>query len=239
MPWTAIHPRQGRSFPTPIAIVRQCAGDGTLPPREGGGLLASASSSGLLGNPAATHSGLIALLGLVIIGVLVLVASGLTLYWLSRTQAYFTWYMLHLVIGILGILAVVILAVEGVLDAAAAAILSSIVAYSVGASGNRTPQANGGGAPPAAAAAAAVHRLPTARVGTAYEAPTLDFPGISPPYHLAWAAARGSGLPPGLDFNGDTGAVSGTPTTAGSYTFTVGPATPGGAAVATFTLEVV
>lgn len=196
----------------------------------------NAISTGVLTNPATLHSGLVAVLGLAIIGLLVLVASGLTLYWLGRTQAYFTWYMLHLVIGVLGILAVVILAVEGVLDAAAAAILSSIVGYSLGASGNRSPQA-----PPAAVAAGtaatAAHRLPPARVGAPYEAATLHFPGSSPPYHLAWTAAGGSTLPPGLDFSGDTGVVSGVPTRAGTYAFTVGATAPVGAA-AMFTLEV-
>jgi hypothetical protein len=37
---------------------------------------------------------------------------------------------------------------------------------------------------------------------------------------LAWALASGS-LPPGLSLNSSSGLISGTPTTAGSYVFTV------------------
>lgn len=190
----------------------------------------STSAAGLVGSPAAQHSGLIALIGLIIVGILVPVASGLTLYWLTRTQAHFAWYMLHLAIGVLGILAVVILAVEGVLDAAAAAILSSIVAYSVGASGNQSGRADAGpGGRPAAAPS--VIPLPRAQVNTQCTTGTVRFRGASPPYHLAWAPFPGESLPPGLQFDGDTGVVSGTPTQAGTYTFVVRAATPGGAPV--------
>lgn len=166
-----------------------------------------------------------------------LVVAGLTLYWLRRTQAHFTWYMLHLAIGVLGILAVVILAVEGVLDAAAAAILSSIVAYSVGASGNQIGRTDLGPGT-AAATGPSVVPLPAGQVNAAYRAETVRFRGANPPYHLAWAPLPGDSLPPGLQFDGDTGVVSGTPSAAGTYGFVVRTATPGGLALGTFELTV-
>lgn|GEM_PF-4046438 len=170
-------------------------------------------------------------------GILVLLAAGLMLYWLTRTQAHFTWYMLHLAIGVLGILAVVILAVEGVLDAAAAAILSSIVAYSVGASGTQGARPDLSPGRPATASQAVVPP-PPAQVNVVYRAETVRFRGANPPYPLAWAPAPGETLPPGLQFDGDTGVVSGTPTQAGSYTFAIRAATPGGAPVGSFELTV-
>ncbi|ADB52911.1 Ig domain-containing protein [Conexibacter woesei] len=60
--------------------------------------------------------------------------------------------------------------------------------------------------------------LPGARVGTAY-AQTLDGRGGRAPY--TWSLAAGSSLPTGLTLDPSTGAISGTPTTAGSRTFTV------------------
>jgi hypothetical protein len=59
--------------------------------------------------------------------------------------------------------------------------------------------------------------LPNGSVGQAYSQ-TLAASNGSPPYQ--WAA--GAGFPPGLSLGPSTGIVSGTPSTVGSYTFTVG-----------------
>jgi hypothetical protein len=79
--------------------------------------------------------------------------------------------------------------------------------------------------------------LPAAATGTAYSTP-LEAEGGVPPY--SWAVTSG-GMAPGLGLSG-TGVLEGTPTTVGSYTFTVQATdseTPvAGAAAATLTLEV-
>ncbi|RMD79932.1 MAG: hypothetical protein D6809_02435, partial [Gammaproteobacteria bacterium] len=59
--------------------------------------------------------------------------------------------------------------------------------------------------------------LPEATVGLAYGFSLQASGGITP---YAWSIAAGS-LPPGLSLDPATGAISGTPTTAGSYSFTV------------------
>jgi hypothetical protein len=56
-------------------------------------------------------------------------------------------------------------------------------------------------------------------VSTAYVGVTFAATGGTPPY-TNWAVTVGS-LPPGLTLNAGTGALTGTPTTAGPYSFTI------------------
>ena len=51
----------------------------------------------------------------------------------ARNPPYFTWYMLHLAVGLLGLLVVLILALHHDLSAAATAVVASIVSYGLGA----------------------------------------------------------------------------------------------------------
>jgi len=60
--------------------------------------------------------------------------------------------------------------------------------------------------------------LPTGTEEVAYSSTTLDATDGTTPY--IWSLASGSSLPPGLNLAGN-GAISGTPTTDGSYNFTV------------------
>lgn len=59
--------------------------------------------------------------------------------------------------------------------------------------------------------------LPSGTVGTAYSAPLSEAGGIPP---FSWTITVGA-LPAGLAIDGTTGAISGTPTTAGTSNFTV------------------
>lgn len=61
--------------------------------------------------------------------------------------------------------------------------------------------------------------LPGASVGSAYSQ-TLAATGTTP---ITWSVASGS-LPTGLSLNTSSGAITGTPTTAGTYSFTIGAA---------------
>ena len=70
--------------------------------------------------------------------------------------------------------------------------------------------------PPPPPALALSGSLPNGTVGVAYSSSALVASGGVPPY--AWLAAA---LPAGLAINASTGKVSGTPTSAGAYAFTV------------------
>lgn len=77
--------------------------------------------------------------------------------------------------------------------------------------------------------------LPPATVGAPYSQ-TLAASGGTPP--LTWALVTGSTLPAGLTLS-SAGVLSGTPTTVGTFTFTVGvTATPGSFSTQTFSLTV-
>jgi formylglycine-generating enzyme required for sulfatase activity len=80
--------------------------------------------------------------------------------------------------------------------------------------------------------------LPDGQVASAYSA-NLSVSGGRPPY--GFVLANGSTLPTGLSLNATTGALTGAPTTAGNYTFTVNAsdsAVPKSTANRTFTLRV-
>jgi hypothetical protein len=61
--------------------------------------------------------------------------------------------------------------------------------------------------------------LPAGTVGVAYAQTVTATGGTAPPNGFAVASGT---LPPGLTLNPTTGAISGTPTTAGPFTFTIG-----------------
>ncbi len=52
----------------------------------------------------------------------------------ANNPPYFTWYVLHLAIGLVGLLVILVLALQHDLNAAATAVVASIVSYGLGAS---------------------------------------------------------------------------------------------------------
>ncbi len=64
--------------------------------------------------------------------------------------------------------------------------------------------------------------LPVGEVGVAYQAYPVVGGGITP---YTWSIVSGA-LPPGLSLNVSTGAISGTPTTSGSSSFTLSSCAP-------------
>ena len=74
-------------------------------------------------------------------------------------------------------------------------------------------------APPLGIVAASLNALTTGQVAVAYSATFVANNGVKP---YAWTLVSGQGiLPPGIQLNGSTGSLSGTPTSQGTYTFTV------------------
>jgi hypothetical protein len=71
---------------------------------------------------------------LIIAGVAVLATAVLAGAWLRDPRRDFPWFLLHFAIGIYGISAVVVLSLLHALGSTAAAILASIIAYSLGIS---------------------------------------------------------------------------------------------------------
>lgn len=86
----------------------------------------------------------IMVMGLLIVALLVI---GGTLILAARTikdpPIHFNWFLLHFSIGIVGILSIVILAILHDLSAASAAIISSVVAYSLGIYSGRSATSAG------------------------------------------------------------------------------------------------
>lgn len=77
--------------------------------------------------------------------------------------------------------------------------------------------------------------LPGGIVGQSYPATTLAASGGTPPYH--WSAS--SGFPPGLALSASSGGIAGTPTSAGTFNFTVQAADAvGNVATRSFTITV-
>ena len=70
---------------------------------------------------------------LVVIGIVSISVGYLSSAYLTKPVAYFTWFLLHYAVGSIGILAVAVLSLSNHLNAAAASIISGIVAYSLGA----------------------------------------------------------------------------------------------------------
>jgi hypothetical protein len=77
--------------------------------------------------------GLIVIMGGVVAGGIYLAHRDI-----GSPETHFMWFVLHFGVGALGILAVSALALLNRLDAAAAGIISSLVAYSLGAGTSRT-----------------------------------------------------------------------------------------------------
>jgi Putative Ig domain len=81
--------------------------------------------------------------------------------------------------------------------------------------------------------------LPTGYAGSVYPSTTLAATGgAGSPYAWTWAAAAGSSLPAGLNLSG-AGVITGTPTTAGSYSVVItAKDSAGNTASATFTITI-
>ncbi|MCL4351966.1 MAG: hypothetical protein M1318_04870 [Firmicutes bacterium] len=75
----------------------------------------------------------IVVIGLLVVALLVIAGTLiLTARIIKDPPLHFNWFLLHFSIGIVGIVSIVILAILHDLSAASAAIISSIVAYSLG-----------------------------------------------------------------------------------------------------------
>lgn len=78
--------------------------------------------------------------------------------------------------------------------------------------------------------------LTTGKINTAYSTTIMASPitGLT----TVWSISSGS-LPPGLSINPSTGVISGTPTTIGTYSFTVAATTEGSACTADYSIQII
>ncbi|MDO5327105.1 MAG: glycoside hydrolase family 3 C-terminal domain-containing protein [Clostridia bacterium] len=70
-------------------------------------------------------------------------------------------------------------------------------------------------------------KIPAGKAGEAYETPALNTASLNTYGPFAELTYAVSGLPEGLEFNAETGAISGTPAAAGEYTVTITAAAEG------------
>ena len=94
---------------------------------------------------------------------------------------------------------------------------------------NRTPF----GTPTRPAITITTRTLAQGAVGVPYSQ-TLSAVGATP---VTWSVSAGA-LPPGLNLNANTGAITGTPTTAGTFNFTVRAQNPGGYTTQPFSITI-
>jgi Putative Ig domain len=132
-----------------------------------------------------------------------------------KTQ-FITWWLLHYTIAAVGVIAVVLLGVTGTINAEViSALLGSLFGYVLGSAASRASGVSQAVETPVSITTTSP--LPSGSVGAGYSQ-TIKATGGKEPY--GWSVPVGA-LPAGLHLDPVTGAVTGTPTTAGSSAFTV------------------
>ncbi len=132
---------------------------------------------------------------------------------------YITWFLLHYSIAALGILAIVMLGLTGIINAEViSALLGSLLGYILGSSSRSSTTQNRDDNDAAKTLSISTDAtLPAGSTTAAYNQ-TLSASGGATPYQ--WAVTKGT-PPSGLSLDQATGALTGAPTTAGTSTFTV------------------